>query len=251
MTDPALSPDPTFHRAAGIALWRQIADFLRSELRAGTWPAGTALPTEAAFANRFGVNRHTVRRAVAELVAEGLVRSDQGRGTFALGQRLAYPIGRRTRFSEIVGRQAKAPGGRLIASGLEPAGGWQAEALGVVPDTPLLCLETLGVADNVPVSLARSWFVAERFPRIVETYTETGSITAALSRLGVDDYLRRWTRIRGRIAEPAECERLDLTAGATVLIAEALNDDAGGRPLHVSSTRFAADRIEIVVNAEA
>ncbi|MEP2745986.1 UTRA domain-containing protein, partial [Bauldia litoralis] len=79
---------------------------------------------------------------------------------------------------------------------------------------------------------------------------ETGSITAALSRLGVDDYVRRWTRIRGRIAEPAECHRLELATGATVLIAEALNDDAGGTPLHVSSTRFAADRIEIVVNAE-
>ncbi|MCB1487899.1 MAG: phosphonate metabolism transcriptional regulator PhnF [Bauldia sp.] len=247
MTATGISSEGTIRRTGGIALWRQIADFLRAELRADAWPAGTALPTEASFAERFGVNRHTVRRAIAELEAEGLLRSDQGRGTFAIGRRLAYPIGRRTRFSEIVGRQAKEPAGRLVGSGIEPAGPWQAEALDVAEATPLVCLETLGVADGVPLSLARSWFVAARFPDIADTYAETGSITAALARHGVDDYVRRWTRVRARTAEPGECRRLNLEPGASILITEALNDDAAGNPLHVSSTRFAAERIEIVV----
>jgi GntR family phosphonate transport system transcriptional regulator len=242
--------ETTVNRAAGIALWRQIADRLRAEIVAGTWPGGSALPTESALASRFRVNRHTVRRALATLAGEGLVRTDQGRGTFALARRLSYPIGRRTRFSEIISRQAKEPGGRLIANSIAPADLTLAETLGVPKGTPLVRLETLSVADAVPISMASSWFSAERFPRLVALYAETGSITAALAGHGVDDYLRRSTRIRARGAEPSECERLDLPAGAIVLVTDSLNEGADGTPVHFSSTSFAADRIEIAVEPE-
>lgn len=250
MTVTANSREARINRATGIALWRQIADLLRSEIIEGTWPGGAMLPTESALATRFGVNRHTVRRALAALAADGLVRSDQGRGTFALADRLSYPIGRRTRFSEIISGQAREPGGRLIASGVEPAGVDLADTLAVPKGTALTRLETLSVADGVPISTAQSWFPAERFPHLVAIYAETGSITTALSRQGVDDYLRRWTRIRARNAEPVESERLDLPAGSTVLIADSLNEDAAGVPVHFSSTSFAADRIEITVERE-
>lgn len=250
MTEATDSTEATVNRAAGIALWRQIADRLRVEIVAGTWPGGSALPTESALASRFAVNRHTVRRALATLAGEGLVRSDQGRGTFALAKRLSYPIGRRTRFSEIISRQAKEPGGRLIANSIAPADLALAEPLEVPKGTPLICLETLSVADGVPISMARSWFSAGRFPHLVALYAETGSITAALARHGVADYLRRWTRIKARGAEPSERERLDLTAGAIVLVADSLNEDADGAPVHFSSTSFAADRIEITVERE-
>ncbi|MCP4385272.1 MAG: GntR family transcriptional regulator, partial [Hyphomicrobiales bacterium] len=121
MADLPVTEENAVNRADGIALWRQIADILRGGILAGQWSEGAALPTESALAERFGVNRHTVRRAVATLATEGLVRSDQGRGTFVLEARLSYPIGRRTRFSEIVSRQAREPGGRLIGSRIEPA----------------------------------------------------------------------------------------------------------------------------------
>jgi GntR family phosphonate transport system transcriptional regulator len=251
MTETAISTQDRVGRGGGISLWLQIADLLRAEMLAGAWPSGAALPAEAALAHRFGVNRHTVRRALAALAAEGLVRSDQGRGTFVLVERLSYPIGRRTRFSEIVSRQARAPAGRLIGSRTEPASLWLSEHLGVGKGTRLIRLETLSVADGVPISLSFSWFSAERFPSLVAAYAETGSITAALSRSGVGDYLRRWTRIRARPAEPAECERLDLPHGASVLVTDALNEDASGQPLHFSTTAFAADRIEIVVGGKA
>ncbi|MYZ48973.1 phosphonate metabolism transcriptional regulator PhnF [Propylenella binzhouense] len=251
MTETTIFEGDVVKRSAGVSLWKQIADALRAELDAGAWPAGTALPPESALAARFGVNRHTLRRAVATLAAEGLVRSDHGRGTFVLGERLAYPIGRRTRFSEIVSRQARAPAGRLLESGGEPAGEWLAELLRVEKGAELVRIETLGVADGVPISNAVSWFPAARFPRLVDAYAETGSITSALARHGVDDYWRRWTRVTARTADAAMSRRLDLAPGAAILLAEALNEDAEGVPVHYSETRFAAERIEIVIEPDA
>ncbi|WP_026379280.1 phosphonate metabolism transcriptional regulator PhnF [Afifella pfennigii] len=249
MTETAFS-DERVSRRAGVSLWRQIADVLRAEIVSGKWPAEAPLPPEAALAGRFGVNRHTLRRALAVLAAEGLVRSDQGRGTFVTAERLAYPIGRRTRFSQIVSRQARAPGGRLIASQVEPAPLWLAEHLGVAEGARLIRLETLSVADGVPISAATSWFPASRFPRLVAAYAETGSITAAMADHGLGDYFRRWTKVRARQAEPAETERLLLPRGASVLATEALNEDKDGVPVHYSDTVFAADRIELVIEPE-
>ena len=85
----------------GIAMWRRIADTIRLDIVGGKRARGEKLPGEMALAERFAVNRHTVRRAIAALTAEGVVRAEQGRGTFVdQAKRLSYRIGRRTRFSE-------------------------------------------------------------------------------------------------------------------------------------------------------
>jgi GntR family phosphonate transport system transcriptional regulator len=235
-------------RAGGIAFWRQISEELRGEIASGRWPTGARLPTEAQLAERFGVNRHTVRRAIAALAAEGLIRTDQGRGTFVeeAGRRLVYPIARRTRFSEIVGRQAREPAGRLVGHGREAASPWLAARLRLAAGAPLVRLETLHVADGVPISSATSWFPDARFPTLIEAYAETGSVTKALARNGLSDYSRASTRISARLAEAREIERLGLGPGASVLEVEAVNVDGDGVPIQLTRSGFAGERVEFI-----
>src|SRR5215472_888552 len=106
---------------SGVALWRRVADELERAIAVGQVDPGAKLPGELDLAGRFGVNRHTVRRAIAALAARGLVRAERGSGTYVEAQRLAYPIRTRTRFSEIVGATGRAADGRLIASAAEDA----------------------------------------------------------------------------------------------------------------------------------
>ena len=61
-------------------IWTEIRNDLETDIRLGRFAAGTKLPTEAELAARFGVNRHTVRRAIASLVEAGLALSRQGAG---------------------------------------------------------------------------------------------------------------------------------------------------------------------------
>jgi len=244
----------------GIALWRGIADALRDDMVSGVLAAGARMPTEAALSARFAVNRHTVRRALAMLAETGWIRTEQGRGSFVHPRpqppgreadeadgRLRYPLSRRTRFSEIVGAQARAPAGRLIAHALEGAAREVAERLDLAPGTPVHRLETLHVADGVPISAATCWFPAERFPRLVAVYAETGSLTRALADSGCPDYVRLSTRIIARPATAAESARLSIAPGATVLAKESVDGDGAGRPIQFSRGCFAADRVEIVV----
>ena len=62
-------------------MWRQVADHLERSIATGTYGAGSRLPGEMEIADLLGVNRHTVRRALAELSARGLVRAARGSGT--------------------------------------------------------------------------------------------------------------------------------------------------------------------------
>lgn len=237
-------------RGGGISLWRQIAESIRSEILTGAYATGDRLPPEAELAARFGVNRHTLRRAMGSLATEGLIRVDQGRGTFVEGGRLSYPIRRRTRFSEIVSAQAREPGGRLIASGSVLADAALAERLHVPVGTPLHTLETVSAADGVPISMATHFIPAERFPRLIETYAETGSLTKAFAAHGVTDYVRQSTRATARIATRDEAERLSLGPMDVVIVTDNLDVDGRGQPVQTSRTRFVAERVELVIETE-
>ncbi|MBN8910269.1 MAG: GntR family transcriptional regulator, partial [Rhodospirillales bacterium] len=79
-------------RNEGVALWRQIAGRLQQDIAGGGLPPGARLPTEAELSQQFGVNRHTVRRALEELSRAGLVRVEQGRGSFVAEDVLDYTV---------------------------------------------------------------------------------------------------------------------------------------------------------------
>src|SRR6201986_5560058 len=121
MKPAAIRPDDPVRRQEGVALWRQIANRLQQDIGAGTYPPGGRLPTEAELSQHFHVNRHTVRRALEELSRGGLVRVEQGRGSFVAEDVLEYAVEPRTRFSEWICRHNMEPSGRLVEL-KEPAG---------------------------------------------------------------------------------------------------------------------------------
>jgi GntR family phosphonate transport system transcriptional regulator len=94
-------------RGDGVALWRQIASRLEEAITSGQLVSGARLPTEAELAEALAVNRHTIRRAMEELTSRGLVRVEQGRGSFVAEEVVEYPLGSRTRFSEIIRSQSR------------------------------------------------------------------------------------------------------------------------------------------------
>ena len=96
-------------------IWRAIADALRSDLAEGRYRAGDKLPTEAALADRFGVNRHTVRHGISALVEEGLVRTRRGAGAYVAATPTDYPIGQRVRFHENLIAAGRRPEKRVFA----------------------------------------------------------------------------------------------------------------------------------------
>ena len=232
---------------SGVALWRRVADEVERAIAIGSFQPGTKLPAEIDLAERFGVNRHTVRRAIAALAERGLLRAERGSGTFVEAHRLAYPIRTRTRFSEIVGATGRAVGGRVIASATEASDADIARRLKLKPGAKVVRIELLRHADRVPMSAATSWLPAHRFSNAATIYAVTHSMTRTLAHFGVNDYARQSTRVTAAIADAADALRLELAPGRPVLTVDSIDADGDGRPVLTTRARFAADRIELTI----
>ncbi len=245
-----LEDSVTLDRGAGLALWRQIAAAIEGAITQGRHAPGERLPTEAELAARYGVNRHTLRRAMEALEARGLVRVEQGRGSFVAEDVLDYPLGPRTRFSEIIQRQGREPAGRLLRLAETSAEPRIAELLGLRKGARVILAERLAMADGRPVALGAHHFPAARFARIPGLLREDPSITKALAACGVPDYRRQVTRITARMPTAEEATILAQSRARPVLVSEALNVDPDGRPVDATITRYAAGRAQLVVGEQ-
>ncbi len=233
--------------ATGVALWRQVADGIERSIAEGRFPAGEKLPGETDIAETYGVNRHTVRRALAALAERGLVRAERGSGTYVETRRLAYPLRSRTRFSEIVGAGGREPRGQLIDATEDIATRELARELGVRTGTPLIRIEALRLADRTPICVSTSWLPAERFPEADRVFASARSMTKLLAHYGIRDYRRGSTRITAAVADATDASRLNLALGHAVLVVDSTDVDTDGKPIVTKRSRFAAERVEFVV----
>jgi GntR family phosphonate transport system transcriptional regulator len=243
MDDQATYP---VHRQDGIALWRQIFGRLQGDIASGRLKPGTQLPTEAELSAQFGVNRHTVRRALEELSRDGLVRVEQGRGSFVAEDVLDYNVEARTRFSEWIRKHNKEPSGIVRQLREIPADQRVAAGLGVRGGSRVVVLERLGFADDRPVSLARHYFPTSRLKGILQALQTTPRITEALRAVGVDDYLRQQTRVTARLPTQTEADLLRMARNRPVLITENVNVDRGGAIVEFAIGCYPTPRVQIV-----
>jgi len=233
--------------ASGVALWRQVADGIERGIADGTFAAGEKLPGETEIAETYRVNRHTVRRALAALAERGLVRAERGSGTYVEARRLAYPLRSRTRFSEIVGAGGHEPRGQLIDASTDVATRELARELGLKTGAALIRIEALRFADRTPICVSTTWLAADRFPDAGRVFAKLRSMTGLLAHYGINDYRRASTRISAAIAEATDAARLDLALGRPILVVDSTDVDTNGSPLVTKRSRFAAERVEFLV----
>lgn len=229
-------------------IWRSIAETLQSEIAQGLYSPGAKLPTEADLALRFGVNRHTVRHALAALAEAGLVLPRRGSGVFVASRPTNYPIGRRVRFTQNIRDSGRTPSRRITRLETRPATAQEAEALHLAPGAPVQVIEGLSLADEQPLAVFHSVFPAERLPGLLAAMEEQTSVSAALAACGVADFTRAETRITAKLADALLALALRLPEGSALLRTQAVNVDAAGVAVEFGTTWFAGDRVALTVN---
>lgn len=229
-------------------LWQAIARSLRGDIADQVYGAGDKLPTEAQLAERFGVNRHTVRHAIRALATEGLVRTRRGAGVFVTAAPTEYPIGKRVRFHQNIAAGGQAPQKRILQIEERPATASEGDALMVAQGSQLCICRGVSLADGTPIALFSSHFPAERLPVIAAALAEQTGVTEALHLCGVADYTRVSTRISARLATATQALHLHLEEGAPLVYSTSLNADVQGCPVEFGKTWFAGDRVTLTID---
>ena len=135
-------------RTARDSFWTRIAAELAEAIGSGVYPPGQRLPSEHALAEQFGVNRHTIRRSLASLCSQGLVRITQGSGTYVEDFAVDLVLGKRTRHQQ--GLAQAGLRGSLVVLGEEAvrATAALAKALQVPARSPLRDSDRCGADDK-------------------------------------------------------------------------------------------------------
>lgn len=233
-------------RRSGVALWRQIQERLEADIASGSLRPGSRCPSEHILAEIYGVNRHTVRRAIAALAEKGLVSVRQGRGTFICKEVTDVPVSGRSRLRVDVNGQSRAPAGRVLAAAEGAAPAAVAHALGLAEGDPVVIVRALGEADGRPFSLADHYYSARRFPGIIDACRRGGSIVQVLAAAGIAEGRRRLTRVGARLPDPEEAHLLAQPVDRPILICESVDVGADGQALCSALSRFAADLVQLV-----
>jgi GntR family transcriptional regulator, phosphonate transport system regulatory protein len=231
-------------------LWSAIARTLRAEIEAGLYRPGDRLPTEAALARRFGVNRHTVRHALSGLVEDGTITTRRGAGAFVTRPATDYPLGRRVRFHQNLAAAGRLPEKRILHIETRAADAEEAEALALTHGDRVHRVEGVSLADGLPIAHFISSFPAAALPDLPAHLQRSGSVTQALAACGIADYTRASTRLSARRATALQARHLMLREGDPVLFSFGINVGPAGQPVELGQTAFAGDHVTLIIQPE-
>lgn len=232
-------------------IWRSIADQLQTEIDQALYRPGDKLPTEAELAMRFGVNRHTVRHALASLADAGTVHARRGAGVFVTSSPTDYALGRRVRFHQNIAGSGRTPSRQLTRRETRPCTVAEAAALRIEPGALVQVVEGISLADDQPMAVFCSVFPAARFAGLLAALDLQTSVSAALAACAVPDFTRAETRITAKLADTLQALALRVAEGSALLRTEAVNVDPAGVPVEFGTTWFAGDRVALTVNDAA
>lgn len=227
-------------------LYIQIADELRRNIEGSIYQIGDQLPTEAELSSRFGVNRHTLRRAIEVLRHEGLVRVDRGHGMFVAAAPIPYMLGKRVRYNEALKAHGLQPSYRTLRVAEIPAEPSVAKRLELETGELVVLFERLALANEQPINIGSSYFPSKRFPGLLEQCQQCDSVSKLLQAYGCD-HIRRSTRVSARLVQPRDARLLALPLNAPILLTESINVDQQGQVIEYGVTRFRGDRMELVI----
>ncbi|MCW8988525.1 MAG: phosphonate metabolism transcriptional regulator PhnF [Gammaproteobacteria bacterium] len=230
----------------GLPIYRQIRDVLVNEIH-DLYKAGDSLPAETELALRFGVNRHTLRRAIDELVSDGCVERRHGKGVFVLEPAINYSIGSSTRFTETLQSQGKNTTSRVLRKLVIPAKGTVASRLQIQEGEDIIFIETLRSVESNPFCIISHFIPLHKFYEILESY-EMGSLHEYIRMHFGIELKRSESLISSVVPDIADASLLNMPRHAPMLRVKSLNLDINSNEaVEYAVTRFRGDATQLSI----
>jgi GntR family transcriptional regulator len=239
---------PTLERSNPLPLYYQLKEVLKQQIRAGHLAPHTAIPSEPELVSNYHVSRATVRQALSELVHEGLLYRQHGKGTFVCEPRVQQTLSELTSFTEEQQRLGKRPGGLLLVSELVRGSEQVRKQLGLTDTEQAIRLERLRTSDGTPIAYEIDYLPYPRAAGIYQRAKEVndGSLYNLMASEGLSPYIAE-QKITADRANQREGELLHVEPGEPGLRLVCTIFDQTGSPIKYSETFYARARYEFQV----
>ena len=240
---PTAGSAPT--RLAGPApLFAQVRDAVRTGILSGALRPGDRLPSESALIERFGVSRITVRQAIGELQASGLVQTVNGKGSFVTRPGRGEAHGPLVGVLEAMRRRGVTARGKLLSHRHIKATEVVARELDLPHGTPVGALTVLRYRDDVPFVVGTTWCGVATSDRIAKAdLTERDVATTIEVELGLR-HARTRVSVSALVADAKLAKQLAYEEGAAILRISTTSIDYDSRPIAYSVTDCRADMMD-------
>lgn len=234
----------TLDRQSPVPLYFQLKQVLLEKIRRGDWTPGTLIPSEQELQDSYQLSRTTVRQTLSELVSEGHLMRQRGRGTFITQPKIAYDPSLGIRTNEYLNTYGVALGWSLIDHGFIDAPDDAAAALNLSGQSRVYRVQRIRMAGTDLLG----YHIAYTPPQVAAHIDQERLVTGESL-----DYLHALPALSGahiqrtlEAALPDERDRKLLGAdrGIAILQLTRLVLSADGLPLEYLYSRFRGDRFK-------
>jgi GntR family transcriptional regulator len=226
----------------GIPRYYVVRESLREEIRTRFKP-GEKLPPEPELMKRFDVSRITIRHALEQLRAEGLITRVQGKGTF-VSHPPVHPDFRVLRsFLDDIRASGQTPSTKVIRIESVPGPPRPCELLELPPKTPLVLIEKVRLADGTPISLEVSYLPEEIARGWNKPLLEQRPIFDLIREVSSVVLSRGKFEVSAAAATPVTAKALRIKKGQPLLRVERVNYNDQERPIDYDMIYYRADRV--------
>ncbi len=233
------APSIQVDRNSPVPLYFQVAQRLERMIESGELPTGTRLENEIDLADRLGLSRPTMRRAIAYLVDRGLLVRKRGVGTQVTHAKVRRQVGLTSLYDDLA-KAGRGPRTAVRSFAVEPASDALAVELGIAEGTGVYVFERLRYVGDEPLALMRNHVPADLVSLAPEDLAEHG-LYELLRAAGVNLVIARQS-IGARAATAAEARALGEAKGAPLLTMTRSAYDDAGRAVEYASHIYRASR---------
>jgi GntR family transcriptional regulator len=222
-------------------LYMQLARKLAQDVRDGRYRAEQALPSERTLSEQLDVSRVTARKAIDQLVDQGLVVRKRGSGNY-IAPKIEQPLSNLSSFSEQLHERGYTPGSQWLKREVVLADCDQQLSLGLSPNTRVARLERLRTADQVVMAYEVSVIPATVLPR------PEGVANSLYEHLGKTGHMpvRALQHIRAMNAGPALAAQLGVPEGQAVLFITRVGYLESGQPVELTHSYCRSEHYDFV-----
>ncbi len=224
------SPPVVLDRSSPVPLYFQVARQIEEAIERGELRPGTRLDNELELADRFGLSRPTMRRAIQELVAKGLLVRKRGVGTQVVQGQVKRTVELSSLFDDLA-KSGQSPTTAVIRHETVPAEDDLVTLLGLPPGEPLVALERLRSAAGEPLAILANWLPVGVAP-FDDEQLESRGLYELMRSVGVHMRIAS-QRIGAQAATATQARLLGVRRGAPLLTMERTTYDDTGRAVEL------------------
>lgn len=226
-------------KSSSIPVYYQLKEIIQNRIQSGEYVEGGSIPSERELAKDFGISRMTVRQALNQMVAEGLLVREKGRGTFVAKHKIQQK--NISSFSETVRAKGMVPSTKVLYFKKEAAGDEVSNSLDISKDTQVYAVKRLRLANDIPVGLEQVFIPVDFCPDLESHQLEASLYQLISEKYGISiDYMDNI--IEASVTTTDERKLLNISTSTPVLRITGVSFILGGRKFSYERDIYRADQ---------